>query len=233
MKPYQTVAIKECGERLVPLPAELFSFQSPHPYRELGAPYGDRSPFYLREGVVERLFEAQEQLQALRPGWRLRIFDGFRPLAVQKFMVKYTLEELARSRDLDLKRLSDGDRENLMAEVYQFWAEPSSDPNDPPPHSTGGAVDLTLVNATNQVANMGSPIDEISPRSHPDYFADATEEPERTYHQNRQLLANVMASADFVQHPNEWWHFCYGERMWAWQKQKPHAIYSGGEVWAG
>lgn len=230
MKPYQTVAIQECGERLVPLPAELFSFESPHPYRELGAPYGDRSPFYLRESVVERLFNAQEHLQTLRPGWRLRIFDGFRPLAVQQFMVDYTLEDMARSQNLEPKKLSETQRQQLLEAVYEFWAIPNDDPDDPPPHSTGGAVDLTLVNASNQVVNMGSPIDEISPRSHPDYFANADSDPEQSYHQYRQLLAQVMGTAEFVRHPNEWWHFCYGERMWAWKMQQPHAIYGRADL---
>lgn len=225
MKPYQTIPIQECGERLVPIPDGLFSLECPHPYRELGAPYGDCSPFCLREGVLERLLEAQEILQTTHRGWRLRIFDAFRPVAVQQFMVDQTLADLAEERGLKLRRLSDSQRQELLEQVYQFWAVPSLDPEDPPPHATGGAVDLTLANATNQVVNMGSPIDEISPRSHPDYFATATSDPEQSYHRHRQLLAEVMRQAGFAQHPQEWWHFCYGERMWAWLTGEAVAIY--------
>ena len=39
MKPYQQIAIDECGEPLVPIPAEHFAFEIPHPYQKLGAPY--------------------------------------------------------------------------------------------------------------------------------------------------------------------------------------------------
>lgn len=46
MKPYRQVAIVECGEPLVPLPAEVFALVQPHPYVELGAPYGDKSPVF-------------------------------------------------------------------------------------------------------------------------------------------------------------------------------------------
>ena len=166
MKPYQSIPIQECGERLVPIPDGLFSLESPHPYRELGAPYGDRSPFCLRESVLERLFNAQEILQRHYPGWRLRIFDAFRPVDVQQFMVDQALTDLAEKQGLNPRRLSEEKRQEILADVYEFWALPSQDPNDPPPHATGGAVDVTLVNATNQVVNMGSPIDEISPRSH-------------------------------------------------------------------
>ncbi len=225
MKPYQKIPIQECGERLVPIPDGLFSLESPHPYRELGAPYGDRSPFCLRESVLERLLEAQEILQTTHRGWRLRIFDAFRPVAVQQFMVDQALTDLVEERGLNPRRLSDSQRQELLEQVYQFWAAPSDDPEDPPPHATGGAVDLTLVNATNQVVNMGSPIDEISPRSHPDYFASAAADPEQRYHHHRQLLAQVMRQAGFAQHPQEWWHFCYGERMWAWLTGEAAAIY--------
>ncbi|OAB59036.1 D-alanyl-D-alanine dipeptidase [Phormidium willei BDU 130791] len=230
MKPYQIIPIQECGERLVPIPDGLFSLECPHPYRELGAPYGDRSPFCLRESVLERLLEAQEILQKTHRGWRLRIFDAFRPVAVQQFMVDQALADLAEERGLQLRRLSDSQRQELLEQVYQFWALPSLDPEDPPPHATGGAVDLTLVNATNQVVNMGSPIDEISPRSHPDYFATAASDPEQGYHRHRQLLAEVMRQAGFAQHPQEWWHFCYGERMWAWLTGETAAIYGREEA---
>ena len=25
-----------------------------------------------------------------------------------------------------------------------------------------------------------------------------------------------MKFSGFVQHPNEWWHFSYGDQLWAW-----------------
>jgi D-alanyl-D-alanine dipeptidase len=32
-----------------------------------------------------------------------------------------------------------------------------------------------------------------------------------------RFLAEVMATAGFQQHPNEWWHFSLGDQLWAWQ----------------
>lgn len=89
MKPYQQVPIRECGEPLIAIPSD-FSFVSPHPYQKLGAPYGDKSPFYLRQGVVDHLLSAQETLQKIHPNWRIQIFDAYRPVTVQQFMVDYT-----------------------------------------------------------------------------------------------------------------------------------------------
>ncbi len=225
MKPYQQVAIADCGEPLVELPAAEFVRVEPHPYAVLGAPYGDRSPFFVRQGVLERLRLAQANLQNHCPGWRIQVFDAYRPIAVQQFMVDYTFQDLVRSQGLDPATLSDAQQHDLWQQVYQFWAVPSDNPATPPPHSTGAAVDVTLLDASGQPADMGSPIDELSPRSYPDYFApwadpaSADYDPARAIaHQNRQRLARALQSAGFCRHPHEWWHFSFGDQLWAWLK---------------
>lgn len=226
MKPYQQVPIKESGEPLVSIPLEQFAFVAPHPYVELGAPYGKFSPYFLREGVLRQLFSAQEHLQKQYPSWRLQIFDAYRPISVQQFMVDYTFDQLAHSKGLDTKSLSEETRSLLHSKVVEFWALPSPNPATPPPHSTGAAVDLTLVNGEGIPVDMGSAIDEISPRSYPNHFdsgrSDANfSKTERLkvqqYHHHRSLLAEAMSAAGFQQHPNEWWHFSSGDQLWAWQ----------------
>ncbi|MEB3269381.1 MAG: M15 family metallopeptidase [Leptolyngbya sp.] len=217
MKPYQRVPIVEKGEPLVPLPLMDFAVVTPHPYVALGAPYGDRSPYWVRQGVLTALTQAQTHLTQRQPGWRLQIFDAYRPIAVQQFMVDHALSTLARDRGYDPAQLTPAIRQDLMATVTQFWAIPSTDPATPPPHSTGAAVDLTLVDATGQAVSMGSPIDEVSPRSYPHHFAQSADPAEQQAHRDRQLLAQVMQDAGFQQHPNEWWHFSLGDQIWAWQ----------------
>jgi zinc D-Ala-D-Ala dipeptidase len=214
MKPYQKIPILECGEPLLEVPS-IFPRECPHPYVALGAPYGKHSPFYLRQGVIERLAHAQRQLEQRQGNWRLKIFDAYRPIPVQQFMVQYTFEQEAQAQNVDPQALSEVEREALMARVYQFWAPPSTDPATPPPHSTGGALDVTLVNESGQEINMGSPIDEISDRSYPDYFASV----DPKVHHHRQILKQIMTDAGFRQHLNEWWHFCYGDQMWVWLSQ--------------
>ena len=218
MKPYQKVAIEECGEALVAIPLEKFAVVSPHPYAELGAPYGQFSPYFLRQTVAGKLLQAQAQLQTQRPGWQLQIFDAYRPISVQQFMVDYTFEQLARSKGLDPQNIDEESRSRLQTQVLKFWAVPSPNPNTPPPHSTGAAVDLTLVDSSGATIDMGADIDEISPRSYPNHFANHSELNAQQYHQNRQLLNNAMSAAGFSQHPNEWWHFSWGDQLWAHQK---------------
>lgn len=224
MKPYQKIPIQDCGEPLCPIPLEQFALESPHPYEKLGAPYhlsGTPSPYYLRQGVLERLVIAQDYLQQNYPSWKIKIFDAYRPIEVQQFMVNHATLELLTSQGFppDLNLLSEPDRESILAQVYQFWAIPSADPATPPPHSTGAALDITLVRDHQETLDMGSPIDEISPRSHPDHFATVTTPTAQQYHQNRQILKQIMIAAGFQQHPQEWWHFSYGDQMWVWLTQ--------------
>jgi len=218
MKPYQQIRIEECGEPLVPLPLSEFAVVTPHPYVALGAPYGDRSPYWVRQSVATALCEAQHHLQVPHPGWQLQIFDAYRPLAVQQFMVDYTAQELAQQQQLDLAQASDAEKQALMEQVSQFWARPSPNPKTPPPHSTGAAIDLTLVDNTGQPIDMGSPIDEVSIRSHPNHFQNQRDSNSQQIHQHRLLLRQVMSEAGFEQHPNEWWHFSLGDQLWAWRR---------------
>jgi D-alanyl-D-alanine dipeptidase len=225
MKPYQKIPIVECGEPLVPIPVERFAIASPHPYQKLGATYGERSPYYLRQSVLNSLLQAQTNLELHCPGWRIEIFDAYRPVSVQEFMVIYTFTEVVQAQGLNPDELSDAQRQAIWEQVYQFWAPPTLDPHTPPPHSTGAAVDITLVDETGQVVDMGTAIDEISPASHPNYFANATLPLEQQYHRHRQLLKDIMLAAGFAQHPNEWWHFCLGDQMWAWLSDRDVARY--------
>jgi D-alanyl-D-alanine dipeptidase len=216
MKPYQRVVIEECGEPLVPIPLEQFAVVTPHPYQVLGATYGDRSPYWLRQSIVHALQTAQHQLQHIHSDWRLQIFDAYRPIAVQEFMVNHTAQTLAQQRGQTLSAMADAAKQALLDEVYQFWALPSHDPKTPPPHSTGAAIDLTLMDEAGNAVDMGSPIDEVSPRSYPNYFESVKDTDSQTMHRHRGLLRDCMIAAGFQQHPNEWWHFSQGDQMWAW-----------------
>ena len=218
MRPYHQIPIIECSEPLVKIPLELFAVESPHPYQKLGANYGGHSPYYLRQSVIENLIQAQNYLQLLHPNWYIQIFDAYRPVAVQQFMVDYSFGEALRERGLTDKELSPQQREEVWTAVYEIWAVPSLDMKTPPPHSTGAAVDITLVNDIGEVVDMGSPIDEMSDRSLPEYYHHSHPE----YHAHRQLLRDMMLKAGFQRNPKEWWHFSFGDQMWAWLYNQSH-----------
>ena len=228
MRPWSSVPIQENLEELVALPPELQCLE-PHPYAALGAPYGaGLSPFRLRQGVVDRLLQAQVTLQRHQAQWRFAVFDAWRPVAVQAFMVNHAIREECQRRGVDPSQDSPGLRQ-LIADVGRFWAPPSESANTPPPHSTGGAVDLTLADAQGLELAMGGAIDAIGPISEPlHYAAMAEQEPgsrEALWHRRRLALTQAMQAAGFAQHPNEWWHFSWGDQLWAWRTGAAQACY--------
>lgn len=234
MKTYQAIPIVESNDPLVDIPAGPFCFTQPHPYVALGAPYGGASPWMLRQGVLDALLRAHDELDARRPGWRLQLFDAYRPVAVQACMVwrEFRLQAELAGRSLDSFRdpieLQENDPDlhgKLAARVFEFWGVPSEDPRTPPPHCTGAAVDLTLQDARGQEIDMGGRIDETTERSYPDHYAHATSPAMLAFHQHRALLNEVMSAAGFCRHGNEWWHFSLGDQMWAWALGRPVAIY--------
>jgi D-alanyl-D-alanine dipeptidase len=238
MKTYRTVPIRECHDPLIAIPRELFSFTQPHPYVQWGAPYGSASPWLLRQQVIEALRQAQQVLATQRPGWRLKLFDAYRPLAVQAFMVWREFQHQAQLAGKSLTQYANPDDlakhdpqtyDALAIKVFEFWSIPSDDPRTPPPHSTGAAVDLTLEDESGQEIDMGCPIDETTERAYPEHFAAAGTPPECDFHRHRQLLNDVMTCAGFCRHGNEWWHFSLGDQMWAWSLGRPAAIYGRAE----
>ncbi|MDJ0734611.1 MAG: M15 family metallopeptidase [Nostocaceae cyanobacterium] len=220
MRPYYNIPIIECGEPLVEIPLEKFAVESPHPYEKLGAPYGKYSPYFLRQSVVNSLITAQNYLQQLYPNWYIQIFDAYRPVAVQQFMVDYSFNQALQSRGLTKTELSETQQQEIWQAVYDIWALPSLDEKTPPPHSTGAAVDVTLVDDQGRVVNMGSPIDEMSARSLPDYYGTSNHPEAQQYHTHRLLLHDVMLKAGFQRNPREWWHFSLGDQMWVWLSNK-------------
>lgn len=225
IKPYHSIPIQDCGEPLVTIPLEKFSIESPHPYKKLGAIYKEKSPYYLRQGVLDALLNAQSYLHQEYPRWNIQIFDAYRPVQVQQFMVDYTFNLVIKEQKLILENLTLQQQQTIWEKVYQIWAIPSDDRATPPPHSTGAAIDITLVNNQENSLNMGGEIDELSERSHPNYYINNNSKTERTYHQRREILNNIMSQAGFCRHPREWWHFSLGDQMWAWQKGESTARY--------
>ena len=186
------VKIDENNEEMVKLP-ETFETFKPHLYQKLGAPYQDKSPFYIRETVLNKLIEAEKKLYKLEK-FKFKIFDIYRPIQVQKFMIEYDTNKYGKE----------------IAETY--WSPILKDVSlSPPPHSTGGALDLTIIDENGNELNMGTKIDELSEKSHFDFFKL---DDDKEVFENRKLLNDIMVSVGFTQLPTEWWHFSYGDQIW-------------------
>lgn len=125
-------------------------------------------------------------------GYRLKIFDAYRPARAVKHFVLWGIEDL----DLRMKPYfyPDLEKQELFAKGY--IASQSS-------HSRGSTVDLTLLDmSTGKEVDMGSPFDMFSEVSHPDYRGITEQQ-----YDNRMILQQVMVRSGFSPIDCEWWHF--------------------------
>ncbi len=139
----------------------------------------DEARCLLRKPVAEALVAVHADLK--EQGFRLKIFDCYRPIAVQQ-----RLFEVVPNPD--------------------YVAEPVFDENGTPvrgsKHNRGAAVDLTLIALDGSYVDMPTDYDDFSERAHPD-------DPEMSeqHRANVNTLASAMIKRGFTPIRTEWWHF--------------------------
>ncbi len=125
-------------------------------------------------------------------GYRLKIFDTYRPACAVRHFVMWGIEDL----DLRMKPYFYPTLEKQELFAKGFIASKSS-------HSRGSTVDLTLLDMkTGKELDMGSPFDLFDEISHPDSKLVTPEQ-----YENRMKLQNVMVRNGFEPIDCEWWHF--------------------------
>lgn len=163
----------------------------------------------LRLSVAEKLAAAAN---ALPSGYTMAVVEGWRPPHIQKRMYlgawNRWKERHPDYSDAALRRL-----------VNRFTAPPNR--RVPPPHTTGGAVDLWLADAD------GNPLDHIGPfelsnrRAYPFDAKGLGEDAIR----HRRILAEALLPTGITNYPSEYWHWSYGDQGWAYRGGHPHALY--------
>jgi len=224
LKIWNKIPIKDNGDKLIAIPSCL-KFLEPHPYSDLGAPYEDKTSIWkLREEVVNRLVKVNDYLIS-KSSFNLLIYDSWRPLEVQEFMFKRAFLLECEKSDIDISFENIKSYPSILKKIEKFWAYPSHDIRFPPPHSTGGALDVCLSDKDGNIVEMGSTVDQMDETSNPDFYAKVKNEEAIIWNSRRNLLRGIMTKFGFAQHPNEWWHFSYGDQLWAWKNKKENAIY--------
>ena len=149
----------------------------------------------------------------LPEGYRLAIIEGWRPPYIQSRMYR-TGWNMLKERHPDWSDVK------IRRVVNQFTAP--LDTRVPPPHTTGGAVDLNLVDAA------GKPLDHSSPYPALDQkgFLFAAPGLTDTAQKHRDILAEALSGTGLTNYPSEYWHWSYGDQGWAYRGGHPRALYA-------
>lgn len=146
--------------------------------------YNDMKNCYLQPEVVQMLAVAQKNLKKLQPEYTLLVFDGCRPLSVQKEMYE---------------KVKGTNKQRYVASPYGGGGM----------HNYGAAVDLSIRDEFGKEIDMGTPFDYFGELAQPRHESRFFQEGKLSREQwdNRQLLRKVMRDAGFRMIQSEWWHF--------------------------
>ena len=202
---WNNVIIEESGEELV----EVFETEK---LKRSTIEKNYQPQYFVRKLVAEKLNQVAESL----PNHiNLILIEGYRSLKDQEYLWNSELENLKLLHP-------DWTVEQIDQQVRLVIARPHPLAN----HHCGGAVDVTLANSDGTLLDMGSP--------YPDHGYDLSIQKKYPMHSNllsdeqginRATLRNLMSSVGFVYYPGEWWHYCYGDRMWAVYTEQEKCLY--------
>lgn len=164
----------------------------------------------VRKSVADMLLIAQKHLP---PNYKIFVKEGYRDIQTQK--------KLFNSYRNHLKETSPTWSEE---KIYKEASKYVSPPEIIPPHSTGGAVDLTIL-IDGKEADMGTHFNADPLETNNASYTNA--KVSKNIKERRTNLIQAMEVAGFVNYPTEWWHWSYGDRYWALLKRRPFAIYGG------
>ena len=169
----------------------------------------------VRTEVYDKLLYAHSFIPK---GYKFLIYDAWRSLDLQKELYnKYSNEIIAR---YGLENYDKGQKDRI---IKKYISIPNEDRSLPPVHTTGGAVDLTIIDLNGRELDMGCGFDSFEESAHTAYFEQVTN---ATVKNNRRLLYWAMIKAGFTNLPSEWWHYDYGDSFWGFYNNKS-AVYKG------
>lgn len=212
--------IHECGEPLVEIRPGARIHVAPM-YHERGVAAAP-TVICVRRRVLDALRGAAA---GLPPGIDILVWDGLRPLETQAGIVeafKMSLPE--EGRDEVIERYLSPPPESEQAFL-----------RSPPPHATGGAVDVTLCDASGTALHLGAEFDQFDETAwlayyeDPDHCADGDAV---HWRERRRMLYWAMLGAGFAPYPWEYWHYEIGTMVAAVFYDRSCAEYGAAVTWS-
>ena len=148
--------------------------------------YGCITNCYLQKRPALMLSKANDLLQQKKSNYRLLVYDGGRPLSIQKILWNSLTQYSPKQRAVYVANPAQGSI-----------------------HNYGSAVDLTIATTDGIPLDMGTKYDFFGELAYPKKEGYFLKTGKLTKEQiaNRQLLRYVMKLAGYMPIEYEWWHF--------------------------
>jgi D-alanyl-D-alanine dipeptidase len=172
----------------------------------------------MRKTVYEKLLKAQTMLP---DGLKLQLYEGYRSLSLQQKIFEERYASLQKENP-------EWTSQKLFIESTKFVSPVThmDGSKNIPPHSTGAAVDVYLVDQQGQVVDMGIHLDDTYHDLKGIYCKTDSKVISAQAKKYRKIMGDALQAVGFVNYPTEYWHWSYGDRYWAYQTHQQYAIYN-------
>ncbi len=175
--------------------------------------YIQQHPHYrhllTRKSVAEGL---QKASKLLGTDYQLIVRAGHRPLSVQMELLRTLIDNY-------LEKHPGATEDSALDYARTYVADPEI---EIPPHVCGAAVDVDVLNIkSKQLVDFGCAVNTDSPVAF--LHSNKITKDQKA---NRLMLLEAMLTADFAPFSSEWWHYSYGDQMWAWFYGHKQSIYA-------
>lgn len=178
-------------------------------YRDYMSLHPEYDAVYLRSELAKRLIVAANHLDSR---YKLVLRAGHRPIDVQRKI----LIDCADDYKKDNPQVSD---EEALEHAREFVSDPET---TLPPHVCGAAVDVDMIDTTTgKLVDFGSKLNDDTEKSY--LFCEELTDTQKS---NRLILLTAMLQAGLASCMVEWWHYSYGDQLWAWFYGKENSLYS-------
>lgn len=210
------IPIVENNEPLVDLKKQTVIAYGPSPEIPNNTDYTK-----LRKTIYDKLVQAQ----ALLPkGVKLCVYEGHRSLNLQRMLFENNFAQVREAHP-------DWTEDQVFDETTKLVSPLTNKDGSQniPPHSTGAAVDIYLIDGQGNPLDMGLLVKDwiedkegLLSQTDSQHISDKAR-------QNREMMSKVLSFVGFINYPTEYWHWSYGDRYWAYQTGQAHAMYGSVE----
>jgi D-alanyl-D-alanine dipeptidase len=171
--------------------------------------------------VRKTIYDKLKQAQAMLPdGLKFRLYEGYRSLELQQKIFQERYASL-------LKENPKLTHQQVFIESTKFVSPVTNldGSKNIPPHSTGAAIDIYLIDKGGKVVDMGIHLDDTYNDLKGIYCKTDSQAISEKAKEYRKIMGKALQAVGFVNYPTEYWHWSYGDRYWAYQTHQKFAIY--------
>lgn len=130
------------------------------------------------------------------------IYEAYRPKAAQIILWNGVVAQKKQEfPDIDVNS------ERFISICNTYAANPYRQGSG---HQSGAAIDVTLIDEQGKEFDMGGKVRGFGSEAEFDSteISDIAKE-------NRQILKTALEKVGLINYPSEWWHYSFGDRLWA------------------